>query len=268
MPELPDLEAIKEFLNHKILGLTIEKVEVLQPLVLRFPLREFKKRVEGKKFSRIERRGKYLLFLLDSGDRMVFHLMLSGRLQFCLPKESLKTRTCLRLTLSQGKELRYFDSKLLGKIYLVNNDDFSSLPQFSLLGPEAIDKELTIDIFRKRIKTHPGGIKNILTNQAFLAGIGSAYADEILFQAKLLPFRKRSSLSKIEIERLYNCMRIVLSQAIEILNSRMGSEIHLEIRDFFKIHGRGGESCPSCGTRISEITANQQITSFCRNCQK
>ena len=134
------------------------------------------------------------------------------------------------------------------------------------MGPDAL--EVTADEFAQRIRRFTGQIKNILVNLRFVAGIGNAYADEILFAARLHPYRKRTLLNEEDIERLHEAIHKVFDWATPIVAEQMREELNYEERrDFLKIHRRGGEPCPVCGTRISEITAGQRITSFCRNCQ-
>jgi formamidopyrimidine-DNA glycosylase len=136
------------------------------------------------------------------------------------------------------------------------------------MGPDANDPALTIEVFQRRIRRHPGMIKNILTNQRFLAGIGNAYADEILFQAGLLPFRRRASLTPEELAGLHQAIGSVLSWATDEVRRRVGEKIHQEARDFLKVHGRGGQACMVCGGRISEVAPNRRRTNFCRICQR
>ncbi|RKY73947.1 hypothetical protein DRQ00_12135 [candidate division KSB1 bacterium] len=268
MPELPDLEVIKKVLNHRIVDKKIEKVEILQPLVFRCTFDQFVNQLQSHSITQVNRRGKFLIFDFDTDAHVVIHPMLGGRLQLCQINERLKKRTCFRWQFLDGTEFRYFDDNFMGRIYLVQGNDFSPIPQFADLGPEPLDANLSLELFQQRLKHHPGMIKNILTNQKFLAGIGNAYADEILFAAGIHPFRKRPSLTTEEIEKLYHFTRSVLGKAIEILSQRMGEVIEVEIRDFLKVHRRGGEPCPVCGTKISEVSPNKRITSFCRNCQK
>lgn len=268
MPELPDLEIIKDFLHESILGVNIQKVEITEPLVLRCPIDDLIKGSEGSVFTEIRRRGKFIIFDLVDDAHLVFHLMLAGRFQYCLPREQVRAGLCLRLRFSHGHELRYYDRKRMGRIYWVQGPDFSSIPQFAELGPEATDPEVDLETFRKRIRRHPGMVKNILANQRFLAGIGNAYADEILFAAGILPFRKRSSLTSEELGKLHQAIREVLSMAKRELRERVGTEIHVEIRDFLKVHGRGGQACPVCGGNISEVASNRRRTNFCRGCQR
>ncbi len=134
-------------------------------------------------------------------------------------------------------------------------------------GPDADDPELTVDVWRERIRRHPGELKNLLRNQAFVAGIGNAYSDEILHRAGLLPFRKRSSLAGEEIDGLYAATRTTLAEAIETLRARVPPTFERQVRDFLAVHDKGGEPCPRCGTRITEVRAGGFITSFCRGCQ-
>ena len=107
----------------------------------------------------------------------------------------------------------------------------------------------------------------MLTRGEFIAGIGNAYADEILWSARLHPYRKRTQLTTAEVERLYHAMRNTLSAAVKKVREEMGENIHLKPRDFLAVHMKTGEPCPRCGTRISLVGANQRITNFCRTCQ-
>ena len=140
-------------------------------------------------------------------------------------------------------------------------------PTIAETGSEALSDEVTLDVFATRLRQHHGEIKGILVNHRFLAGIGNAYADEILWRARIYPFRKRKTLSEAEVAALYEAMHAVLNEALATLRERMGAEIHVKIRDFLAVHMHGGEPCPRCGTAISEISANQRITNFCRQCQ-
>ena len=121
--------------------------------------------------------------------------------------------------------------------------------------------------FQDRLKRFRGEIKGVLTRGAFLSGIGNAYSDEILFAAGISPFRKANSLDGEEKARLYQQCRLVVEDARDVLRERMGDEIHVKIRDFLKVHRKGGEPCPDCGASITQLNANQRITSYCRHCQ-
>jgi formamidopyrimidine-DNA glycosylase len=266
MPELPDLEVIKEYLHRVLPGKRVQAVEVLRPIVVRNLISDdFVDTLAGNEICSVRRRGKFLLLDLETGEKLVINPMLAGRLQYCEPSERRQKRTFLILRLSGRRELRYLDAKAMGKVYLTRALDL--IPGFASQGPDALDREVTLEVFRDRLRRRRGEIKGILTRQAVVAGIGNAYADEILFEAGIYPFRKRSSLSSEEIERLYEAMRSVLCEATVILRERVGDDIEAELRDFLKVHGKGGSPCPRCGTAISDIRARNRLTNFCRTCQ-
>jgi formamidopyrimidine-DNA glycosylase len=135
-------------------------------------------------------------------------------------------------------------------------------------GPDADAPELTLDAWRQRIRRHPGELKSLLRNQAFVAGIGNAYSDEILHAAKLSPFRRRSSLAPEEVDALYEATRMTLATAIDVLRERVPPTFEKQVRDFLAVHLRGGEACPRCGTRLSEVSSRSEATTWCRGCQR
>ncbi|MBI2371326.1 MAG: hypothetical protein HYV08_14035, partial [Deltaproteobacteria bacterium] len=141
------------------------------------------------------------------------------------------------------------------------------IPRLRDQGPDAFDPSLTLETFRERLRRHYGEIKGILTAGEVVAGIGNAYADELLFEAGIYPFRRRRDLNEEEVAALFTAIRAVLPAARDLVRQRMGDQIHLKPRDFLKVHGKGGEPCPRCGERIAAITANQRVTNFCRRCQ-
>jgi formamidopyrimidine-DNA glycosylase len=135
------------------------------------------------------------------------------------------------------------------------------------MGPDADDPALTLDMWRDRIKRHPGELKNLLRNQEFVAGIGNAYSDEILYAAKLLPSRRRATLAPEEVDDLYASTRATLSTAIATLRDRVPPTFETEVRDFLAVHNKGGQACPGCGQRITQVEAGGFTTSYCRHCQ-
>lgn len=269
MPELPDLTVVEEYLQRNMVGQTIVDAEMVRPTVLRDLTGEgLTEALLGRSFTNVRRRGKFLILTLDKGARyLVINPMLAGRLQHVHPQVKRRKRTYIILSLSDGKELRYTDARSMGKFYIT--DDPESVPGLQELGPDALDPDLTLDVFVQRMKRHHAQIKGLLCRQSFVAGIGNAYADEILFRAGVYPFRKCTGLSTEEMERIYWAMREVLTEALDIVREQMGEDIgrEEEIRDFLHVHRKGGQPCPICGTPISEITAQRRITNFCRKCQ-
>ena len=269
MPEIPDLENIVKFLNGKLPGITIDSVEPRIPIVIRFPTADaFSENLSGQVLSQVKRRGKFLLFSTESGDTLAVNPMLTGRFQYVEPETKVHAKTCFTLKLGNGMDLRYHDTRVMGKVYCVGPGQESIIPNFDRMGPDALDPELTLEVFNQRIRRFSGQIKRVLVTDTFLAGIGNAYSDEILFDAGIYPFRRRTTLNDEEIETLYNSMHSVLGEATKVVGERMEGRIDLKIRDFLKVHRKGGQDCPNCCGRIGEVKANQRMTNFCRTCQK
>jgi formamidopyrimidine-DNA glycosylase len=266
MPELPDLEVIREFLAPRVVGVTVAAVEVRRPLIVRNLLGgELAAHLPGRRFAAVSRRGKFLLLGLERDMTLVINPMLAGRLRYGEPLERPRVRDALVLGLADGRELRYHDAADMGKVYLAR--DLAQIPAFAGQGPEATDPALTLAVFHERLRRHRGELKGILTNQSFVAGLGNAYADEILWAARLYPFRRRTDLNDDDIARLYAAVRSVLSEAIETLRVRVGEAIDVEVRDFLAVHGQPGQPCPRCGSSISEVKRQRIATHFCRTCQ-
>jgi formamidopyrimidine-DNA glycosylase len=275
MPEIPDLEAIRAFYNARIIGVEVTNVETVIPYLVRTGAADFEAGMVGNRFGECMRRGKFLLFHMNDGQIMVINPMLTGRFQYVEPKAKKAAKMCLMLTLANGMQLRYSDRRVMGKIYLVPEDRLDTIPMWAEMGPDAL--EVSEDEFRARIRKHPGAIKNVLTNHKFVCGIGNAYSDEILFEARIDPFRKRTTLSDEDIGRLYQAMKTVYAWAIPILQEHFHDALdYEEWREHMKVHRKGRREgadkdqgrCPRCGNHISEISPNDRVTSWCRTCQR
>jgi len=268
MPEVPDLEAIRGFLGRRIVGKTVQRVDVFIPIVIRIPRNDFVRLMTGDTFGEIHRYGKFLLFTMASGRVLVINPMLTGRFAYVHRSTRRPPKTCFALATDDENELRYADERVMGRVYLVPLADLETVPQFAEMGPDVLSPDLTEAVFRERLKRHNGTIKGILVNHKFIAGIGNAYSDEILWEARIHPYRKRSQLSDEEVSRLYAAIHAVFDWAIPIVEKVFSESLdYAEWREHLRVHRRGGQPCPRCGTRISEITAGQRVTSFCRTCQ-
>jgi formamidopyrimidine-DNA glycosylase len=295
VPELPDLTVVAEALDAAVRGRPIERAEAPGPLAVRGTPTELGALV-GQRVERIRRRGKFLMLDLDR-DAIVVNPMLTGRFQLAVDtRVKAPTKTAFVLGFAErgprGRpkppdaawtrgaswlppddahpEIRYRDPTQMGKVYLLPADTDRQVPGLRTdeIGPDADDPALTIEAWRDRIRRHPGELKNLLRNQAFVAGIGNAYSDEIVHAAGLLPFRKRSTLATEEIDALYEGMRRTLADAIGILRDRVPPTFETQVRDFLAVHMKGGQACPRCGTRITEVKAGGFVTSYCRGCQR
>ena len=157
----------------------------------------------------------------------------------------------------------YRDPTQMGKVYLLPAGVDRVVPGLTdgEIGPDADDPALTLEVWRDRIRRHPGELKNLLKNQAFVAGIGNAYSDEVLHAARLL-------LASEEVDALYDATKTTLADAITVLRQRVPPTFEKQVRDFLAVHDKGGTPCPRCGTRISEVKPDGFVTSFCRGCQR
>jgi formamidopyrimidine-DNA glycosylase len=291
VPELPDLTVVAEAFHAALAGRSITSAAAPAPLAVRGTPAELQSLV-GQRLEAVRQQGKFLILELDR-DRAVVNPMLTGRFQLAEPKAKQPTKTAVVLGFGPrpggpadaapwtsgaawipgddaASEVRYRDPTQMGKVYLLPTGVERSVPGMGEdeQGPDADDPALSLEVWRARIRRHPGELKNLLRNQAFVAGIGNAYSDEILHAARLLPFRKRSSLANEEVDELYAATRSTLARAIDILRARVPPTFEQQVRDFLAVHMKGGQACPRCGTRISEVKAGGFVTSYCRGCQR
>lgn len=273
MPEIPELQHIARVLTERLRGRPIINVDIQKPIVIRLPREDFEAGLLGAQFEMVERTGKFLLFRTDRGSVMAVNPMLNGRFQWTSGPDGNRrahARTCFSLKFQNRDDdlgLRYIDERYLGKVYLVDADDLDSVPVLNEQGPDALDPALDRDEFLKRLKRYRGQVKNALVNAKFIAGIGNAYSDEILFNAGIHPFTKISTLPETRRGELFDAMRDTLHWAAEIAETEIEQKIDRKPREFLNVHRKGGEPCPRCESPISEVAPNRRVTSFCRNCQ-
>jgi len=292
VPELPDLDVVADALHAALTGRTVAAARALMPLAVRGTPAELAA-LEGQRVERVERAGKFLDLDL-ARDRVVVNPMLTGRFQLAGHGEKAPSGVAVELSFGSRTRggprdtaawtrraawlppddapviLRYRDPTQMGKIYLLPAGVDRPVPGRAPgeMGPDALDPGLSLGVFRDRIRRHPGELKNLLRNQAFVAGIGNAYSDEILFAARLLPFRKRSTLASEEIDALYEAMRSTLEASVALLRQRVPPTFEKQVRDHLAVHNRGGEACLRCGTKITLVSAGGFPTGYCRTCQR
>ena len=269
MPELPEVETIKNELLPHVVGRHITGVSLIWEGIVKEPLvEEFCSRITGQEITGITRRGKYLIASLSSGDSLIIHLKMTGSLLVSQDSSEPPKFTRAVIRLENDTNIFFRDPRKFGMMRLVK--DKNSIA--SKLGPEPLEADFTPQLLAQRLAKRTSPIKALLCDQGFIAGIGNMYADEALFAAKIHPLRSGESLSREEIERLHEAIRRVLWSAI----GNKGASVDTYFRpdgtlgtaqfEFKVAHGRG-KSCPDCSTPIERIAVRNRGTYFCPKCQ-
>jgi formamidopyrimidine-DNA glycosylase len=274
MPELPELEALRIRLSPRLEGrlITAATVNPKKGHMLRYPVEHFANELPARRMVSLSRRGKHLVFATELGGGglerwLVINPMLGGRFQLVDGGTPVPATEVFTIRIEGRQELRYLDFRDMGRIYWVG-DPVKEVPGWAELGPEADSvPAMGIDAFRKRLRRFRDELKDLLRNQEFLAGIGNAYSDEILFEARLLPLRRRASLKPADEEALFAAIPVVLSRAVEAIQANPKYDESKQDRSFMSVHMKGGKTCPRCGHRISQLGSNREPLNFCRGCQ-
>jgi formamidopyrimidine-DNA glycosylase len=292
VPELPDLDVVADALHAALAGRPVLEARAQMPLSVRGTPSELAA-LAGQRVTRVARVGKFLDLELDR-DRVVVNPMLTGRFQLAGRGEKAPTGVAVEWRLGPREggppadaaawlggapwiptdeaqvALRYRDPTQMGKVYLLPAGVERPVPGRGPgeLGPDALDPSLSLASWRERIRRHPGELKNLLRNQAFVAGIGNAYSDEILFEARLQPFRKRSTLAAEEVDDLHEAIGRTLRASIAVLRARVPPTFEKQVRDHLAVHGKGDGPCPRCGGRLTQVSAGGFPTGWCRACQR
>jgi len=268
MPELPEVETVKETLKKQILNKVIKDVKVLyEPIIQEPNVNEFIKKIKNQKIIDIKRRGKWLLFELDDY-YLLSHLRMEGK-YFIKNGEPITKHQHVIFYLND-LELRYNDTRKFGRMYLLDKDKAFDLKPLNELGLEPWDNSLSVGYLKSKLnKKIP--IKTALLDQSIITGIGNIYDDEILFRSKINPNRSSNTLSNKELEQIIINTRITLEKAIElggttILSYTSSEGVHGRFQNELLIHTK--EECPICKRKVTKIKINGRGTYYCENCQK
>lgn len=270
MPELPEVEYIARQLRLELIGRRITAVEApWLPALSGMSLGEFVARLSGRTIVGVDRRGKYLLIVLDDDQVLAVHRRMSGNLIFTAPDERDPYARVV-FTLDDGRRLVFSDPRKFGRIVLTTREELPTL--FAALGPEPLEAEFTPEALARRLAGRDRALKTLLLDQAVIAGLGNIYADEALFRARLHPLRLASSLDAREIAALHRAIQETLRLGIEHGGTTFGR--HRDVFneagrnvEYLNVYRRTGEPCPRCGTPIARITVAQRGTHYCPVCQ-
>lgn len=273
MPELPEVETVKNSLKLRLCNKKIVKVKVLWDNIIAYPSKEeFIKNIENKTILDIKRRGKFLMFDLDSY-YLLSHLRMEGKYFFKNKDEIIDKHEHIIFDLDDDTELRYMDTRKFGKMYLIKKDDIDKIGPLVNLGLEPWDDNLTSNYLLLKYKNKKLPIKSVLLDQSIIVGIGNIYADEILFLSKINPLKKCNLITDIECDNIIRYTREVLEKAIKkggttIRTYSSVDGVHGLFQQELLVHGKDKGICPNCKEKIIKIKVGGRGTYYCESCQK
>jgi len=271
MPELPEVETIKEDLRELVAGSEIEWARVLDPSLVEQPsAEEFASRLEGACITGVRRRAKHLIVELDTADSLVFQLKIGGQLLLVPPVEEPETALMLVLDLDGDRRLFLRDETGFMRARLLDADELEE--RLSPLGPEPLEEGFDAGYLQRKVGSRRAQIKPLLLDQKVVSGIGNIYADEILYDARLHPRRKANTLSEGEWEALYAAIRSNLAAGVE----HRGTTVRLyrdvldrsgEHQNYLRVFEKHGQPCPGCEGEVVREKVSGRPTHYCPGCQ-
>jgi len=269
MPEFPEVETTVRGLQ-KVLNRTFVNVWTDSKKQIKMDFNEFEKKIKGKKIKKIWRRGKNIIFNLSEDCSLLIHQKMSGHMLYDKWDESDRHNSYIHLkfTLDNGKTLALSDLRKFAKVEFKKTEDI--IEDLKALGPEPL--EIDFNRFKGIFKNRKGKIKQILMKQELIAGIGNIYSDEILWEAKIHPFRDISKLTEQELEDVYKAMGQVLKKSLGLGGSSISDYRNIygkkgAFGNERKVYGKEGQECPRCKTKFQRKKINNRSTCFCSKCQ-
>ena len=272
MPELPEVETVKESLKRIVLNSTINDVIINYKNIIEYPSSdEFKKKIINEKINDIKRRGKWLMFDLDHY-YLLSHLRMEGKYFIKQKSDDHSKHEHIIFSLDDGRELRYLDTRKFGKMHLIEKEKVYTCKPLNELGLEPWDINLNINYLKEKYKNKKLPIKTVILDQSIIVGIGNIYADEILFLSKINPLKKASLLKDNELDNIIKYTKEVLDKAIlgggTTIRSYESSEgVHGRFQQSLLVHNKEGEFCPICNEKIIKIKVGGRGTYYCTKCQ-
>lgn len=272
MPELPEVETVKEGLKRQVVDRIIKDIDVYYDGIIEYPnLDNFCESIKGQKINDISRYGKWLIFVLDDY-YLLSHLRMEGKYFIKTSNDVINKHEHVVFKFDDGLELRYMDVRKFGKMHLIKKEDIDKVGPLIELGLEPWDDKLTVDYLREKYCKKRLPIKSVILDQSIIVGIGNIYADEILFLSGINPLVKAMDLKNNDLANIIKYTKEVLEKAIEqggttIRSYSSVNGVHGLFQQSLNVHSREGEKCPKCGNIIIKIKVGGRGTYYCDNCQ-
>ncbi|MER5668621.1 Fpg/Nei family DNA glycosylase [Streptomyces mirabilis] len=270
MPELPEVEALKDFLADHLVGREVVRVLPVAISVLKTydpPVTAF----EGREVTAVRRHGKFLDIEAD-GLHFVTHLARAGWLHWRDtlpdgPPRPGKGPLALRVALETGEGFDLTEAGTQKRLAVYVVRDPAEIPGVARLGPDPLAADFDEGRFARLLAGERRQLKGALRDQSLIAGVGNAYSDEILHAARMSPFKLAASLTPEETTRLYEALRSTLTEAVERSHGLAAGRLKAEKKSGLRVHGRTGEPCPVCGDTIREVSFSDSSLQYCPTCQ-
>lgn len=269
MPELPFIQVLTENLDREIQDRLIIRLRLQSPSLLKTfdpPLSS----VERRRITGVRRVAKLVDVQLEGDVSLVFHLMRHGRIQLGPPGKRGGKDFALGIALDNGREVRMVERgpKKRAAVYVLKTSTMTDVEPVAGLGIDPLDTRFTPDRLRSMLAGETAQLKRFLTLQRYVTGIGNAYSDEILWEARLSPFERADKLKPAEVTALHAAIRETLSRALEEHRRHFVDALpEREPVELLRVHRHGGEPCPRCGTNIAEVAYAEKETYYCPACQ-
>lgn len=273
MPELPEVETVKESLKIRLIGKKITTVSIYHNNIIEYPKVDvFIKKITNQTITDIKRYGKWLIFVLNDY-YLLSHLRMEGKYFIKTQQDELSKHEHVIFNLDNQEQLRYMDVRKFGKMLLIEKDKINEIGPFKEMGLEPWDDKLTKDYLKEKFMHKRLPIKTVLLDQSIIVGIGNIYANEILFASGISPLKSAKDLIEEELEKIIKNTQIILEKAIKKGGTTIRSYTSLNgIHGLFQqelyVHCKEGEKCQICSSPIIKIKVGGRGTYYCENCQK
>ena len=272
MPEIAEVETVRNTLKKQILNKKIKKIEIIYGKIIENDLDFFKKNLIGNEFIDIKRRGKWFIFELHDY-YLLSHLRMEGKFFLKSSTDPIQKHEHIIFTFNDDSDLRYHDTRKFGRMHLLLKENLNDYEPIKKQGEEPFSPNLTKEYLKAKLEGKRLPIKSLLLDQTIISGLGNIYANEVLFAAKINPLKEGKNISLEECQRIIDATNQIIKEAIKMGGTTIKSYTSsLGVTGRFQqklmVHKKEGEPCKICKRPILKIKVGGRSTYYCENCQK